>query len=582
VTVAPAHRERAKRGRPRKVWTDKLRAEKIDEMLRCAEAGLCKNNSQLSRHHRIPRGSLIDWRKDHPQFEIGLRAAWMGITIEGPLIPVPDFEQFRKECFGHDTYEHQREWFEALAEHDLNLILVPPEHAKTMTMSIEYPVWRIAKDRSVRIITVSKSQATARKVLMAVKKRLSDHRWYAEDGRRSVPREWGPFEPSEGERGKLPWTADMIYVSGIDSGEKDPTMEALGVKGQIYGARADVIICDDIATLSNQTSETEREKILEWLNQEVLTRLSEDGKLIIVGTRVHEADIYGTLLSENVEWASDFSKIVQPAITDEADKQTLWPQRWPYDLLVSKRRNRMALRNWTLVYQQQATGMPGAPFDVAAMARAMDDSYSIGSAIPGANVVMGVDPALEGTAAVVVVALDRTTGERWLIDCVARESIRTPEILKSLIVDLAYRYRISRCRIEKNAMQGLLSRDADLRRRLLAAGCQLEEEYTTVQNKYDPNWGVTSVAAQFDQDLWHLPAGPGSEHRVRPLVDELAAWRPGVKVKQDRVMALWLAELSARGFASYRPGVPTHQAVPPWVSSRRVPEWVRRQHAPAN
>lgn len=548
-------------------------------MLRCAEAGLCRNNSQLSSHHKVPRQTLGDWRKEYPQFERGLTAAWMGIVLDNRGLGVPDFATFRRECFGHETFEHQKLWIETVESNDMSLILVPPEHAKTMTMSIEYPTWRIAKDRDVRIISISKSQAMARKIVGGVKKRLSDHRWYAQAGLRSVPREWGPFEPAVAERGKLPWTADMFYVSGIDSGEKDPTMEALGVKGQLYGARADVIICDDIATLTNQMSETERTKIIEWLNQEVLTRLSDDGKLIIVGTRVHESDIYGTLLSEDVEWAHDFARIVQPAILDEERRVTLWPSEWPYDKLVAKRRNRMAARNWALVYQQQASGMADAPFQPASLERARDDSYSIGSSIAGASVVMGVDPALEGTAAFCVIALDRTTGERWLIDIIGRAEIRHPEVLKAQIVDLAYRYRVARCRIEKNAMQGLLSRDVDLKRRLLAAGCQLEEEYTGANNKYDPNWGILSVAAQFDQDLWHLPAGPGSEHRVRPLTDELLAWRPGVKVKQDRVIALWLAELSARQFASYRPGVPTHRDVPRWVGKQRqVPAWVRKQH----
>lgn len=517
---------------------------------------------------------MQDWLETDSEFDREVKGSLSGIIAHSERDEVPDFITFRQECFGHETYPHQRAWLRAVEQNDLNIILVPPEHAKTMTMSIEYPTWRIAKDRNVRIIAVSKSQVYSRKLLAAVKKRLSDHHLYRAEGRRSVVRAWGPFEPDASDRGQLTWAADMFYVKGIDSAEKDPTMEALGVGGQIYGARADVIICDDIATLRNQTSELEREKILEWLAQEVLTRLSDDGKLIIVGTRVHENDIYSTLLSEDVEWASDFHTTVQPAVTDEDARSTLWPERWPYDKLIAKRRNRMPLRQWNLVYQQKASGSPDNPFSIDALEAAKDPGFAVGNVAPGVPVVMGVDPALEGTLAITVVALDRGTGERWLVDCIARPQVRHPDIVKQLIIDTAQRYGARRCRVERNAMQGFLSKDIDLRRRLLATGCQLEEEYTTARNKYDPEWGIGSVAAQFDQGLWHIPAAPGSDSKMRGLVEELAAWRPGVKVKQDRVVSVWLAELSARQFASYRPDLPTTREVPVWARNRNVPAWV--------
>ncbi len=43
---------------------------------------------------------------------------------------------------------------------------------------------------------------------------------------------------------------DAIYIER-ESNEKDPTLQALGIGGQIYGARADLIILDDCVTLSN-------------------------------------------------------------------------------------------------------------------------------------------------------------------------------------------------------------------------------------------------------------------------------------------------------------------------------------------
>ena len=150
--------------------------------------------------------------------------------------------------------------------------------ARPTAVSIEYAVWRICKDRNIRIMIVSKTQGFARKNLYAIKKRLSDAGWYEASGYRNVLTEWGPFKPGQNDR-STPWSADLFYVQGIDSAEKDPTCEALGIGNQIYGARTDLIILDDIATISNQQSEVEREKQLDWIVREVMARLSEHGKL---------------------------------------------------------------------------------------------------------------------------------------------------------------------------------------------------------------------------------------------------------------------------------------------------------------
>ena len=53
--------------------------------------------------------------------------------------------------------------------------------------------------------------------------------------------------------------------------------------GQIYGSRADLIICDDCITLTNAHQWTDQ---MDWLRQEVASRLGPAGKLLVIGTRV--------------------------------------------------------------------------------------------------------------------------------------------------------------------------------------------------------------------------------------------------------------------------------------------------------
>ena len=116
---------------------------------------------------------------------------------------------------------------------------MPPEHAKSMTVSIDYVTYRIVTDPNVRIKLVSKTQQMAKEFLYAVKQRLTSPQWI------ELQRRYAPVEGFKATAEK--WTQDAIYIER-DSGEKDPTLQALGIGGQIYGARADLIILDDCVT----------------------------------------------------------------------------------------------------------------------------------------------------------------------------------------------------------------------------------------------------------------------------------------------------------------------------------------------
>src|SRR5207248_2812543 len=86
------------------------------------------------------------------------------------------------------------------------------------------------------------------------------------------------------------WSQDAIYVQG-KGGDKDPTVQALGLKGQIYGTRSDVIFLDDIITTKN-AREIDSQMIL--IDREIESRLPSDqeggGLLAILGTRVTPQD----------------------------------------------------------------------------------------------------------------------------------------------------------------------------------------------------------------------------------------------------------------------------------------------------
>jgi hypothetical protein len=198
------------------------------------------------------------------------------------------------------------------------LINVPPEHAKSTVITVNYCVYRIAMDPNIKITIVSKTQERAKEYLYSIKQRLSHERWaklQAVYGSRGMERGCRYLES----RPDLPLR---------DSTEKDPTVQALGIGGQITGARSNLIILDDVVTTSNAH---EWEKQLLWLQRDVVTRLGDNGKLLVVGTRIASNDLYREIRSAE-HWTggkSPFTYLSMPAVLEFDEDPEKWVTLWP-------------------------------------------------------------------------------------------------------------------------------------------------------------------------------------------------------------------------------------------------------------
>jgi len=265
------------------------------------------------------------WVMQDPDFkERTEKARLEGKGVKADLKELKDIEfpDFCEQFLDTRLFPHHLNWFDMIEGREprwlhpamtyepsaMNRILinVPPEHAKSTVITTNYVVYRIVTNPNTRVIIVSKTQGMARKFLGAIKTRLS-HPAYT---KLQVA-----FGPNGGYKADATqWQADMIYLgTGRDSGEKDPTVQALGIGSQIYGARADLIIVDDAVMGTNAH---EWEKQMDWLQKEVITRLGRHGKLIIVGTRVQPIDLY-KMLREPGQWSggkTPFTYCAMPAV----------------------------------------------------------------------------------------------------------------------------------------------------------------------------------------------------------------------------------------------------------------------------
>jgi hypothetical protein len=454
------------------------------------------------------------------------------------------------------------------------LINVPPEHAKSTVITTNYVVYQIVTNPNSRVIIVSKTQGMARKFLGAIKTRLSHP---------AFMKLQVAFGPNGGFKADATqWSADMIYLgTGRDSGEKDPTVQALGLGSQIYGARADLIIVDDAVMGSNAH---EWEKQMDWLQKEVITRLGRYGKLIIVGTRVAPIDLY-KMLRDGGQWTggkSPFTYMSMPAVlefdekplnwktlwaktdrpegdVDKADADGLYP-KWDGPALFT-RRSEVAPSVWAMVYQQEDVQEDSifSPTCVAGSVNGMRKRGPLKPGIPGhpkhcesLYTVIGLDPAMAGATGAVVATYNRSDGKIYVLDCVNMTD-PTPAKIQDLIEEWVDKYRPQELRIEINAHQKAYALDENLRNFLASYGCQLNSHFTG-KNKWDTSFGVASMATLFgnardgrfqDNNLIELPSNEGSEG-LKTLVQELITWKPDTKNPTDCVMALWFAVIRIR------------------------------------
>jgi len=202
---------------------------------------------------------------------------------------------------GNKLFPHQLQWFDMLEgrpPRDLHpamtyeegrpsrmIVNTPPGHAKSTTITVNYVIWRLMKNPDLKVIIVSKAQRLSEQFLLQIKERLTNPQYS------KLQETFGP--PGGWQEGSASWKASQFYISGRSAEAKDPSVQAVGIRGQVYGARADLVVVDDAI---DNTNVGEYEKQIDWLLGIVGSRLApRTGRLLVVGTRIAAKDLYSEL-----------------------------------------------------------------------------------------------------------------------------------------------------------------------------------------------------------------------------------------------------------------------------------------------
>lgn len=529
-----------------------------------------------------------DWRKTDPDFAARCRKVRGAVNDTGPM-PVPAFPEFAATYLHQALPEHQlRTWdvvegreprtleasmtFQGGEEPGRFMIVnFPPNHGKSTTWSVNYVTWRIIQNPNIRVAIVSKTLSLAQKFLAAIKFQLTSEVFGELRGTFDPPGGWKDTNQ--------PWREDMIYVRGRTSSEKDPTVQALGIGSQIYGTRADLMILDDVEDLGNVGM---YEKHSDWISREILSRLEPDtSQLMLIGTRVAAMDLYRYLrdAAQTMEGNNFYTYFAQPAILENGQQhysnwRVLWPERMHPKAISSQKGAYPDRRKFELIYQQNDVS-DEATFPVEAVQASIARQRFKGpmkegatghrpQGMHGAYVVAGLDPATVGCTAAIVIATDKITQHRWVMNAWNKRGATPREIIE-LFKKWTVEYKVNEWRVERNGFQRFLTQLPELREWLTNRGVIFREHNTTGKNKWDEEFGVETLAPLFlsctelvGDRLVALPDGAGQislpstrdAKAVSELVEQLQVWEPEMArgTATDLVMALWFAELGVRQY----------------------------------
>lgn len=510
----------------------------------------------------------------HPDWAVEAREIRGGEVVkwEYPDLTHMSFAEFVSEYFGITLATHQIEIAAALEDPMARLVMILgfPEAGKSTLASLWYPLYRLAQNPDRRIALVAKAGSKSQDLLNRIKRYLTEEHLY-ENTPRSLIADFNGWKPVHGD--SMEWSQDQIFVRHRKSGERDPSIQALGIGKQIYGVRLDLLILDDSLVLDNQISETTRERLDIWFTNEARSR-AHKGQTIVNGTRLFPPDLYGQWKKS---WRDNtlFRGVYIPAILDEWTEQerVSWPEYWTLDGFFQEDppgsgaqiyrpgmrdiRSEIMSRDparWKLVYQQEDVQDLEAVFTREHVDKAFElgKDRSVGQVFDHEILILGVDPATTGRAASVLIALNPETRIRTVVDMFVGARLGAMGVKNDLIHRFWDKYlghRVNFTVIETNFAPTILADDS-LRQRAEAAGTVLVDHRTTARgtkrgSKWDEEYGVGALQGLFNGGLIAFPSATQADRaKMQPLIDDMLGF-PWID-EQDALIGLWVAEGEAK------------------------------------
>ncbi len=217
------------------------------------------------------------------------------------------------------------------------LLTMPPRHGKSELTTVRYCAWRLERNQKLKLILGAYNQTLANR--------------FSRRMRRIV-----------GER--VPLAIDALNVEDWET-VAGGGCRAVGVGAGVTGHGGDLIVVDDpIKSREEANSKTYRDRVYDWFQDDLYTRLEPNAALIVIATRWHEDDLIGRLIGGDD--GSNWTLVNLPALAESndplgrADGQALCPER--YDERALEDIRKMLGNSFHALYQGRPVPLSGELF----------------------------------------------------------------------------------------------------------------------------------------------------------------------------------------------------------------------------
>lgn len=226
------------------------------------------------------------------------------------------------------------------------MIFVPPRHGKSELVTVRFPAWCLKQDPKLNIIVGSYNQRLADRFSRKIRNALADDAILSSpqpnlnadktDGAEKADKKRysDPSDPPDQRKHAVniprqnASPADRFIRTRTKNSESEwetaegGGVKAVGVGAGVTGYGADLIIIDDpVKSRAEAESETFRDRVYDWFNDDLYTRLEPNGKIILIQTRWHEDDLAGRLLREAAEEDGEHWDVISlPALAEPEAK----------------------------------------------------------------------------------------------------------------------------------------------------------------------------------------------------------------------------------------------------------------------
>lgn len=444
--------------------------------------------------------------------------------------------------------KHHEEWDDLLHKHEKMVIEAARDHGKSYYFSMAYPIWRAGYTHPGKLGYIfSNTQPLAEAFLALLKEEVCGN----ERLKHLVPsnvtdaKKWGKV-------------SEISFRNGS-------VIRARGMGVKVRGGHPYWAIADDILEDDDIYSETIRNRHIDYFLSAINNMVVPGGQLVVVGTPMHFADLYGYLRETGEYYCAKY-----PAIDDQG--QLLFPDRYDAALLAKRKRemgspSRFAREFLCQPLSDEASLFPSALFrggDVRV-------PYRLGLGHKfwerrGCVTYTGVDFAMSASSGadytVIITLAQDGKGNRWIANIRRGRGWGFQRQLDEIKEEYAI-MRPGVIHAEANQMQRIftdeLIRETDIPiRKFFTTGVQPKNPsrkgMTQVAlSKHHLDRGVPSLRMSLENRKWRIPRGdPAAIEATDIWMGELQAmsWQQGkvvsVGAHDDCVMSTWMADAAVR------------------------------------